>query len=157
MVSLRIPTIPAVLAAVLVLLAGAALAQGGPPAGGRGPGGGCGGGMFASIDANGDGRIGRDEFQAHVESMFAIMDQKQDGKVTRDEYTGLRMGPGGGMGPRAAGRQARKAANFEAVDTNHDGAIDGTEFTTWKMARFDKADSGHAGMLTPRQFCTMDR
>jgi hypothetical protein len=135
----------------VALAAGTALAQGGPSQGG------CGRGMFTAIDANSDGMVSREEFLTHVESVFAVMDQKGDGKVSKDEFVSLRMGPGGGMGPRAAGRQAVKASRFEAIDTNHDGTIDKTELMTWEMARFDKADTGHRGKLSLQQFCAMDR
>ena len=141
------------IALAVLLAAGAALAQGGPPQGG----GNCGRGMSAAIDANGDAMISRDEFLAHVESVFAVMDQKNDGKVTKDEFVSLHMGQGGGMGPRAQGRQTIKAARFDAIDANRDSVIDKTEFMTWEMARFDNADIEHKGKLSLQKFCAMKR
>ena len=150
MANAQILTLP--MALVFALVTSTALAQGRPLQGG-----GCVRGMFTAIDANSDGMVSREEFQTHVESVFAVMDQKDDGKVTKDEFVSLRMGQGGGMGSRAAGREAVKAARFEAIDNNHDGTIDKTEFMTWEMARFDIADTGRKGNLSPQQFCTMNR
>jgi hypothetical protein len=59
--------------------------QGGPPAGGPGGQGGPGGGMMRQMDANGDGKITRDEFVAAQLRRFDQMDDNKDGKLTKQE------------------------------------------------------------------------
>lgn len=52
------------------------------PEGARGPG-----GMRRMLDANGDGKITKDEFIAAQGRRFARMDENGDGKVTKEERT----------------------------------------------------------------------
>lgn len=48
---------------------------------GRGPG----GGMMRTADANGDGKISKDEFLAAQQRRFDQMDDDKDGKLTKEE------------------------------------------------------------------------
>ena len=43
------------------------------------------GGMFAKHDTNGDGVISKSEFLAHAEERFATMDADGNGEVSKDE------------------------------------------------------------------------
>lgn len=81
-----------------------------PSAGAGGPG----GGMFARLDANGDGAIDRDEFRAQAARRFDRMDTNKDGKIDADErqaardMRGPRGGPGGDMPPPPPGAPSDK-------------------------------------------------
>lgn len=149
---------------VLALAVPPALAQGG---GGRGIGMGMGGmggmGMgnpdapwrqrFASIDANSDGVLTRDEMRSNAEAVFAAMDADDDGKLTHDEYMSVRMGPRlGGNPARMEARQKEKAARFWKMDTNGDGKVDRAEFLKGAEARFASTDRNGDGRVTPQEF-----
>lgn len=95
---------------------------GGPRAGGPG-----GGGMLALLDANGDGKLSRAEFDAP----FERLDANRDGVLDEAEIKAA---------PQGGGRLTRMAANnggkvtraqydapFARIDTNSDGVIDATE------------------------------
>ncbi len=77
---------PLIAAATALLLSATALAaqpQGGPAAGpGRGPG-----DMIKQMDANGDGKVTKTEFEANARAMFARMDRNGDGVLSGDELT----------------------------------------------------------------------
>jgi Ca2+-binding EF-hand superfamily protein len=73
---------------------------------------------FKKLDTNKDGQLSLAEFKAaapalrvgeSAEQMLASLDANKDGKVTKQEY------------------EARPLANFEKVDTNHDGVLTAQE------------------------------
>ena len=92
---------------------------------------------FDRLDANKDGQVSRQEFDA--------------GRVAREQREALRQ-PGehvggnvylhrkGGMG--FAGRM------FEMADANHDGRVSLQEMTDAALRHFDMADANHDGRLT---------
>ncbi len=100
--------------------------RGGP--GGR-PGGGAGGAKpdpsqaFASLDANGDGKLEKSEFPAAFRSGFGIADKNSDGSVDKGEFTAAMkamMGgaggrPGAGAGGPGAGGQPRREGGQNAT------------------------------------------
>jgi len=101
-----------------------------PRAGGpRGPGGG-----LARMDADGDGRVTRAEFDAASAARFDRMDTNRDGRVDATELAAL---PGGGRGMRAdtdgngvltrAEHEAMARQRFERIDVNRDGVLDAAE------------------------------
>jgi hypothetical protein len=61
---------------------------------------GQGSGDFGTLDANGDGKLSRDEIGARSGLSFREMDRNGDGSVSRGEYTaGLKARPGQGADP----------------------------------------------------------
>ena len=94
-------------------------------------------------DQDRDGVVTRAEALAEADRRFAAMDADGDGKVTRDERVAFRETHGRpGPGPRAdrdgGGRRGggemtqaqsreRAAAMFDRTDTNRDGRIDAQE------------------------------
>jgi hypothetical protein len=73
---------------------------------------------FRSLDADGDGRVTRAEFDAkhagqdpaHVAATFARFDADRDGAITRAEWI------------------AGESARFARIDANHDGVVTREEF-----------------------------
>jgi len=63
----------------------------------------------ATIDANGDGALSRDEVLAHSRQRFDRLDKNGDGTITADEFS------------------ARLAAMFTRMDANEDGLLQGDE------------------------------
>lgn len=115
------------------LLAAPAFAQDAPPAAAAG------GAMFDRLDANHDGVITREEFNANVAERFTRLDTNKDGKVSDAEREAA--GRGGGMGMRGmtgdvtlADMQAQAGKRFDRLDANQDGKIDKAEMAAM-MAR----------------------
>lgn len=65
------------------------------------------GGIFADADANNDGRITREEFQAAVAARFARVDANHDGQITQEERAAQREER---REQRTAQREERRAA-----------------------------------------------
>ena len=82
--------------------------------------------LFSAIDANGDGRITRDEMGAHHEKLMA--------------------GHGGPMGPPPPG--APHPPRFEDLDSDHDGAVTLAEFRQHLEQHFAMIDANHDGVLS---------
>jgi hypothetical protein len=134
--------------------------------------------MFARLDANHDGRFTPDEAQAmrgmrrggpdgprgpegpagpegRGERMFDHLDINHDGNISRDEFNqahARHAGPDGAMhgsgpdGPGAAGPGGpgmRGARMFGAQ-----GFLTQAQFRERALARFDRADADHNGVLT---------
>ena len=75
--------------------------------------------------------ISRADYGGRTERRFQKLDKNGDLKLSTDELPGKR-------GPRLLKR----------MDTNGDGSIDATEWSTGMLARFDKQDANKDGNLT---------
>ncbi|MFL6858484.1 MAG: EF-hand domain-containing protein [Allosphingosinicella sp.] len=128
-----------------------------------------GGGPFARLDANGDGKVTLEEFHAHAAEMFRHVDTDGDGRATladfqaahekmRAEHGGMmhhgaRGGHDGGHdaghdgGPPPPGRPHGPPPP-EQMDADHDGIVTLAEFTAGLEAHFAAADSNHDGAVT---------
>ena len=99
-------------------LVSVAIAQ--PP--GRGPG----AAVFALLqyDANGDGRLTRAEFDAAQRARFDGVDANKDGSATPAEFKVSRKAQAGAM------RAASMIERFDELDTDRNGQLSRTEFST---------------------------
>lgn len=131
------------------------------------------------LDANGDGKVSKDEFDAGPKKRFAEHDLNSDGVLSRDERPGRGKhrggwGWGGWGGGKADGRGEgkgrhemtlsafleRSAAKFKEMDTNGDGAIDATEHSVRAAAHGEqrvkrvlhRQDSNKDGQVTEAEF-----
>lgn len=129
-------------AASIAALGGAAslalAADQAPPARG-GPG-----GMVFQSDANNDGVVTRQEFDANRAATFARLDANHDGELTREEMRSGRPHRGG----RGHGRHHGGGMHgFAGADANNDGNITREEFLARPMQMFDRLDANHDGVI----------
>ena len=120
--------------AALAGAAGFAMAQdGGPPE--RGPRG------VLALDANSDGTLTRQEFDAGRAAEFTRLDANRDGQLAREEmhagreHRGGRHGRGGGM------------HQLTAADANNDGNITRDEFLARPLEHFSRLDANSDGVI----------
>lgn len=125
-----------------------------------------GGWMMKRFDADGDGMISLQEFQAAGDAMFARLDADGDGRVSAEEWAAAgpgwgrgdgehraqrEAGAGAGAGPRGEDRSAHRAeraermaqhraAHFARLDTDGDGYVSRADFDAARMARFSALD-----------------
>ena len=98
-----------------------------------------GGGRLRAMDADGDGKVTRAEFQGPP-ALFDRLDKDGDGTVTMDEARTF-----------AAGMMPAVAERFKAVDKDGDGSISREEFPG-RPAGFQRLDADGDGRLSPEEF-----
>ncbi|MCA0921087.1 EF-hand domain-containing protein [Pseudooceanicola nanhaiensis] len=117
---------------LLVLLAAPALAQAGARQAAA----------FGKADANGDGVISRTELMARKGALFDRADRNGDGQIDRAEADRLRK-----MAQRAAmAAEANAGLSIAAMDTNADGLLSRSEFTSY-LPMFEVADANGDSVL----------
>jgi Ca2+-binding EF-hand superfamily protein len=92
--------------------------------------------FIATFDADKDGKVSRDEFQAKTPG-FDRLDTDKDGVVTMAE---IEAKPAAHRHPMMAGFIAR-------FDTNQDGQVSRQEWMDERMKAFDAADANHDGFV----------
>lgn len=102
---------------------------------------------FAEIDANGDGKITKEELAAHRAARAAALDADKDGKISAAE---LQAQIEARMSARAADMAARM---IEMRDTDGDGLLSAAELAEPPMGTmgdrmFDRADADDDGAIT---------
>lgn len=77
---------------------------------------------LARMDADGDGRVSLQEYQAWMGYAFTQMDRNLDGRLTADELPG-----GRGREVSLEEHRRRLADAFRRQDSNRDGVLDARE------------------------------
>lgn len=135
--------------------------------------------LMKRLDANGDGKVTREEFQDGPRARFAARDLNSDGTIGADERPGRGGRSRGWFGfgsdkperkgeDRTDGRPgmtldsvlAETEAEFKRSDANADGALDSTELAAAETARRDfaikrtmhRADKDKDGRVTEAEF-----
>lgn len=131
------------------------------PAGGGAAGPGQSGGpmqqrFLRRFDADNDGKLTRDEFQAGVRRMFTRFDLDGDGRITDADLPPMMRGTGvlkgeGGFG-RGMGSGGGMLGRLIAADTNKDGVITVDEAVTAATARFVQFDRTKDGVVEQADF-----
>lgn len=108
-------------------------------------------GGLRRADANGDGVLTRQEFDAGRDAMFARKDADNNGALSQDEMRAHREGMRGGHhGGRHHGHHERggHGERLAAADANADGAITREEFMARPSQMFDRLDTDHNGIIS---------
>lgn len=94
------------------------------------------------MDANGDQKISREEFDSMGLRGITDHDANKDGKVTKEEFTQER------IAQMVAKMEKRLSMHFAQFDRNNDGEISADEVKFQKDQRFAKLDRNDNGELT---------
>ncbi len=102
--------------------------------------------MLEHYDADGDGVISLQEFQAGGDALFARLDADNDGRLSAEELAAA------GRGWRRPGHeqhsgQSRPHRGFARMDADGDGFVTRAEFDESRMARFNALDANGNGMI----------
>jgi Ca2+-binding EF-hand superfamily protein len=92
-------------------------------------------------DANGDGVLTRQEFDAGRAAMFARLDADNNGVLSRDEMRARRHGRHGRGGHG-------EGMHLAAADANDDGVISREEFLARPNQMFDRLDTDRNGVIS---------
>ncbi|MDU8927130.1 EF-hand domain-containing protein [Alisedimentitalea sp. MJ-SS2] len=107
---------------------------------------------FEELDTNADGKVTKEEMQAHRKAMFDKADTNGDGKLSTEEMTAA-------AETRKAERMAKRQTRMlEKFDTDGDGALSFEEMPgqgdrAGKM--FDRADADGDGAITKDEMADM--
>lgn len=111
-------------------------------------------------DTDSDGFISNGEHGAWGAKVFHAMDANGDGKLTRDEYLAGRMGAGfrpgccsqSQMATMQRRAQMHKAELFKAMDDDNDSVITGVEFMRELDRSFMAQDKNKDGRISTGEF-----
>lgn len=101
---------------------------------------------FKAMDANGDGKVTREEHAKAARGMFDKMDANRDGKVTASEMDGAHQAIAGN---NAGKSELSSAEKIKVVDQDADGMLTAAEHAYGSRSMFEKMDVNHDGTLTP--------
>jgi hypothetical protein len=98
-------------------------------------------------DANNDGVVTRQEFDAGHAARFAEMDANHDGQLARGEgHMRQRGGPDGERGGHHR-RMGHHGGGLRGADANNDGNITREEFLARPTEMFNRLDANHDGVI----------
>lgn len=102
-------------------------------------------GLFQS-DANNDGVLTRQEFDAARASNFTRLDADNNGSLTREEMRAGRQHAG--RGEHRGGRRGGGMHMLTRADANNDGNITRDEFLARPLEHFDRLDANNDGVIS---------
>jgi hypothetical protein len=106
--------------------------------------------LFERIDANADGVVDTNEFQAAGEAYFARRDADGDGYVDRAEFGAPHARPPGAQELTDAQKQKRaqwRDRIFAMIDGDDDGQVSAAEAAAARARMFDRLDADGDGQI----------
>lgn len=100
------------------------------------------GDVFFQADANNDGAVTRQEFDASRTALFTRLDANNDGYLSREEMRAQFAGRGGER------RGHRGAGHLRGVEAGPDGSITREQFLARPNAAFDRLDRNNDGVIS---------
>jgi Ca2+-binding EF-hand superfamily protein len=93
----------------------------------------------------------RADIERRTAHMFDLTDRNHDGRMSKAEYiaAAVAIAKARGLDKPTEKGLALVGAQFDAMDTKHEGAISRGDFIGEKMARFDAMDLNHDGIVSP--------
>ena len=104
-----------------------------------------------AIDTDGDGILTAEEHAAGAKKMFATMDANKDGKVTAAEMDAAHEKV---TGHKASKGEMSAADKIKTIDTDHDGVLTAEEHEAGADRMFDMMDTNKDGYLSKAEFET---
>lgn len=102
--------------------------------------------MLKHYDADSDGQISLQEFQAGGDALFAKLDADNDGRLSTEELAAAG-GHWGRPGHDQRSEQTRPHRGFARMDADGDGFVTRAEFDAARMARFSALDADGNGVI----------
>lgn len=102
---------------------------------------------IAKMDANGDGKVTRQEMEAKKLAKTMRLDKNGDGRITKAEYAATMMSRYEAKGMDAARAQAKIDRLFAKTDLNHDGFLSPDEIKKAADRHFAKMDVNGSGYI----------
>jgi Ca2+-binding EF-hand superfamily protein len=109
------------------------------------------------LDANGDHKVSREEFDNYYNKLFDALDRNHDGQLDAKEWVGaahnkevISLSSGGYA--RALGSMKM----MQAMDTGGNHTVSRNQFLTAQRAIFDKMDVGHTGTVDAAHWLAKD-
>ena len=93
---------------------------------------------FEKADANKDGHISKDEFDAAVTSKFNEYDANRDGYIDKNEFN--------------EHKDNKAAIEYEFLDRNKNGKLNMDEFKAGAAARYQMYDQNRDGLLSKPEY-----
>lgn len=100
---------------------------------------------FRGMDSNHDGKISRDEHAASAKGMFATMDADKDGRVTAAEMDAAHERV---TGQKAKAGDMPAAEKIKVVDKDGDGVLTADEHAAGSRSMFDAMDTDKDGAIS---------
>lgn len=108
-------------------------------------------------DLDGDGKVGKDEYQHGRDAEFARVDRNRDGVLSHNEYVGdyrerlereLLAEPATSREEERTRQMRQAEVRFGVLDSDHSGGITHAEFDASGWAMFLRHDTNHDGFIS---------
>jgi EF-hand domain pair len=108
--------------------------------------------MMHKIDANGDGKVSKAEWDDYQRRLFAMMDADESGALDSQEFMHAQSKQIVSFATGGFASALRTQEMLARLDTDHDGKVSREEFTAYQSKVFDMMDTGKKRYLDENEF-----